>query len=139
MLTYYCPNCWMILRENEKTCSDCGYILKEFEKLTYEDKLLAALYHPLPERRMMAAQILGIRKCQRALPEFHKIIIGKETDYYFLRTVLLATAMINHPDRNVILQKATRHNSQLVANYAKMLLAQLSKQYPIDNWDRHTG
>jgi len=125
MLTYYCPNCWTIVTETEKICPICGYILEEFEKMEYEDKLLAALHHPVPERRIMAAQILGDLKSQRALPEFLKIFIGGEQDYFFLRSILLATVKVNHPVRMLILEEASRHPSTLVSKLANELIAQM--------------
>lgn len=139
MLTYYCPHCWTVIIENKNICPNCGYDISQFVESDYEDKLLAALHHSVPERKIMAAQILGIRKSQRALPEFMKIITSKETDYYFLRAVLLAVVKIDHPNREIILHKATQHSSKLVANFAKQLLEQLDQSLQPDVWDHHTG
>ncbi|NPV77704.1 MAG: HEAT repeat domain-containing protein [Anaerolineae bacterium] len=113
--------------------------MEEFKRLSYEDKLLVALNHPVPERRMMAAQILGNMRSQRALNEFLKIVTSGNTDYYFLRAVLLATAKINHPDRQLILQKASQHYSTLISNFAIELIEQLEENGSVDEWDRHTG
>lgn len=101
--------------------------------------MLAALHHSVPERKIMAAQILGIKESQRALPEFLQIITSGENDYYFLRAILLATIKINHPQREVILRKAAHHPSKLVSDLAEELLDQLSKNQPSDTWDQHTG
>jgi DNA-directed RNA polymerase subunit RPC12/RpoP len=139
MLTYYCPHCWQIVTEEQKTCPHCGYVLDKFKNYVYEDKLLAALHHSVPERRIMAAQILGIRECIQALPEFGRIIASDETNYFFLRAILLATSKIVHPEREAILLKATRHPSQLVSRLAKELLQGLHQDHIPDKWDRHTG
>lgn len=139
MLTFYCPHCWAIITEEQLTCPNCGYILNEFKKSDFEEKLLAALSHSVPERRIMAAQILGIRESQHALPEFLKIIISGETNYFFLRAVLLATAKIDHPEREVILHKATQHSSELISQLATELLDVLERGQQPDRWDRHTG
>jgi hypothetical protein len=109
------------------------------KKTDFEEKLLAALSHSVPERRIMAAQILGIRESQHALPEFLKIITSSETNYFFLRAVLLAAAKINQPEREVIFQKATQHQSELVAQLARELLDVLERGQQPDRWDRHTG
>jgi hypothetical protein len=127
MLTYFCPKCWKMIKESEQTCLNCGYVLEEFQKTLYEDKLLAALHHPVPEHRIMAAQILGNRQSHQALPEFLKIVVSGETDYFFLRAVLLAAAKIDHPNRYIILQKACLNPSKLVSDLAKELLAQVTK------------
>jgi HEAT repeat protein len=139
MLTYYCPNCWTIVEEDQQVCPNCGFVLDQFEKQTFEDKLLAALHHTVPERRIMAAQILGNRGSQRAVPEFRKIIEGDEEDYFFLRAVLLAVSKIDHPDRDGILQTAVHHTSDLIRHLTEELIAQRKQNNPSDRWDRHTG
>ena len=139
MLTYYCPKCWSVVDKSGQACPHCGYILENFDDLTYEDKLLAALHHSIPERRIMAAQILGNLKSQRALPEFLKIILAGEEDYFFLRSILLATARISHPGRMKILKEASRHSSTSVSNLADELIAQIAADGLIGENDRHTG
>lgn len=87
----------------------------------------------------MAAQILGNRGSQRAIPEFRKIIESDEEGYFLLRAVLLAVSKINHPDRELILQKASQHKSELVRNVANELIHHLHHNDPADRWDHHTG
>ncbi len=139
MLTYYCPQCWTIITKEEKFCPNCGYEVRLFLESDYEEKLLAALHHTVPERRIMAAQILGIRKSQRALSEFQKIVESGETDYYFLRAVLLAVMKIDHPNCEVILRKALHNRSTLVSELAQELLENLAQNHPSQLWDHHTG
>ncbi len=139
MLTYYCPNCWTIVRETDKVCPNCSYKLTEFDGLSFEDKLLAALHHAVPERQIMAAQILGNIHSQQALPEFQKIIEAGEENYFLLRAVLSATAKINHPNRIMILQKAISNPSKLVSDLANQLLLHISENKNMDEWDRNTG
>lgn len=140
MLTFYCPKCWEVVEETDQRCPHCGADLSEFNQLAFEDKLLAALHHSVPERRIMAAQILGNIGSWRALPEFFDLVARQEEmDYFFMRAVLLAAAKIDHPDRERILQKAAEHPSELIANLARELIEQLSSQKELGKWDRHTG
>jgi len=125
MLTYYCPNCWKELKGNEKICPFCGAELQNFSEIEFEEKLLSALYHPVSERRNIAAQVLGNRKCIKAIPEFLKIIKSGKQDFYFLKEVLLAVAKINHPLRDDILRIGSEHPSELVSKYAKELIRNL--------------
>jgi len=87
----------------------------------------------------MAAQVLGMRESQKAIPEFRKILSGDDTDYYFLRAVLYAVARIEHPQREMILKQACRHPSRLVSSLAKELLNRTSSNQPAVKWDRNTG
>jgi HEAT repeat protein len=135
MVTYYCPHCWTILDENDQVCPKCGYVIKDYQELSYEDKLLNALHHPVPERRIIAAQVLGILKSQRALIEFLKILESEEEDYFILRSILLAAAKINHPNRIILLHKASQHPSALVRRLAGGILDQLSSGQAESNQD----
>lgn len=139
MLTYYCPHCWAIIAEDAAVCPHCGYPLEAFDALAYEDKLLAALHHTIPERRIMAAQILGNRKSLRALSEFEQIIASGETNYFLMRAVLLAVAKSASPDRRRLLEMAARSPSALVAALAKELLTRLDQNPAFDAWDRCPG
>lgn len=87
----------------------------------------------------MAAQILGNLKSQRALAEFEKIINSGESDYFFLRAILMATAKIDHPTRDAILNIASHHISTLVSDLAKSLIARIARGENIQEWDQNTG
>lgn len=139
MLTFYCPNCWQIIHESEKTCPDCGYSLETFSHQDYKEKLLVALHHTIPERRIIAAHILGNLKIQDAVPEFKKILEEEREDYYFLRAILTALAKIEHPERIEIIEKAAHHSSGLVSSFAKMILKKINRNEGIDDWDHFTG
>jgi len=139
MITYYCPHCWAELEAKQSTCPVCGYVVEEFNSLSFEDKLIAALHHVVPERRIMAAQILGNIHSQRAISEFERILESGEDNYYLLRAVLLGLVKIDHPKRKLLLEKAREHPSVLVADLARELLDDLSNQQSPDRWDKHTG
>jgi len=126
MATYYCPNCWKIIEQNQNTCPDCGFVLEEFSKLSYEEKLQSSLSHPVPERRIIAAQILGELKSKDAFEQFKKIVYSNNPDYYFMKVILKAVAGFNHPDCLKILKKATRNPSILVSTFAQELIDELT-------------
>ena len=139
MVTYFCPKCWNEIDKSSEKCPHCGYHLEGFSHSDYEEKLLEALHHTIPERRIMAAQVLGNRGSLKAIPEFDKLVNDDETNFFFLRAVLLATFKINHPARVVILERAAHHPSALVANLARELLEKLDSGVQLDTWDRNTA
>ncbi len=59
------------------------------------------------------------------MPEFLKIIKSEEQDFFFLKEVLLAATIINHPLRIEILRLGLEHPSELVSKYAKELIINL--------------
>ncbi len=129
----------MQVSKTEKVCPGCGYDLSDFHDIPFEEKLLDSLNHAVPERRIIAAQALGNMHSVKALAEFKKIVESEEVNYFFLRAVLLATAKIDHPDRIVILKKASQKPSSLVSKLANDLLLMISEDRDIDKWDKNAG
>lgn len=121
MLTYFCPGCWKKIPEHEKKCPACGYDLREFEQLSYEQKLLLSLRHPIRENQLIAVRILGQLGTPDALPEFQRLLEA-ETDYYLLREVLIGLMNIHHPRSRELLQSAMQHRSRLVSRFAQEVL-----------------
>lgn len=135
MLTFFCPNCWNTLAEGAAQCPHCAFNLREAAHRSYDERLIAALRHRVPEYRVTAAQILGRRGCAAALPEF-RCILETEHDIYLLRAVLRALKNIEEPLSIELIQSATRHRSRLVASLAASLLTQMAAvQFPSTEWE----
>ncbi len=66
-LIQYCPNCWAENLLYVTACDRCGTALAETEPIFYDQKLMRALHHPIPETRAMAAMLLGQRRDLHAL------------------------------------------------------------------------
>lgn len=127
------------MTNDDRFCSRCGYQLDEFHQLEYEQKLLAALHHTVPERRIMAAQILGNLHSERAMDEFERIIKSCETDYYFMRVILLSVAKMDSSKKKKLLKIAASNPSTLIARFADRLLTMIDNGQDISEWDRFTG
>ena len=67
-LIRFCSNCWAENLIDATVCDRCGTSLAESEPICYDQKLMRALHHPVPETREMAAMVLGLRQDQHALP-----------------------------------------------------------------------
>lgn len=121
-LTYYCPSCWKEIPFEGDTCPHCGYDLLSYRALGYEDKLLLATRHPVPEYRYLAIQALGMLGSRRALPLFAEILREKEADVYLIYEVLQALSHIDDQRSRDLLKEATRHPLPLVQKRAIELL-----------------
>ena len=122
MLTYYCPSCWAEFHEDVQVCTHCGFEIGSFDGLEYEQKLLRAAFHPIPENRYMAVEALEMLKSRRALPVLAKILHEEKNDVYLLYQVLKALANIPDPRSEELLREATRHPFRLVRQRARQLL-----------------
>lgn len=122
MIHHFCLRCWAEIAEGDSSCPTCGYALQQYLELSYEEKLLLALQHPIRENRMMAIELLGRLGSRRALPEFEKML-QTESDFYLLREILYALAQIEDPQSQASLLNSTQHRSKLVRELASKLLA----------------
>jgi HEAT repeat protein len=113
-----------MVEEAVEACPACGHRPKSGDEESYEDKLLAALEHPVADVRMVAVEVLGQRRSQRAVPALCKLLADEETDFYLLRQVVKALASIGTPAALRSLGwAARRHPSRLVRDEAGTALA----------------
>jgi HEAT repeat protein len=78
-LVRFCPGCWAENLMDAAACEQCGAMLVPGQPVFYDQKLMRALAHPVPEIREMAARLLGQRRDRHALPVL-QARLGEETD-----------------------------------------------------------
>jgi HEAT repeat protein len=78
-LIQFCSNCWAENLIDATVCDQCGTSLADTEPIFYEQKLMRALHHPVPETRELAAILLGLRHDRHALPVLLSCLL-EETD-----------------------------------------------------------
>lgn len=120
-MTYFCPVCWKEMPAETTVCPSCGADLLTFSSQPMEDKLLAALNHPVPENRRLAIQVLGETKSERAVPAL-KAMLESEEDIYVLIDALKALAAIRTSQSLGLIQKAASHRFGPVRHLAAKLL-----------------
>ena len=120
-ITSYCPNCWKEVGERDEICAVCGGRLITHNSLSYEDKLLLALHHPLRQKRAVAVRILGRLRSEKALALFEKQLIESD-DVFDLCEAM--TALTNY-DRDVKVpwfRTMIAHPSPVVSRLGRRLL-----------------
>jgi HEAT repeats len=65
-MTWFCPSCFAELPGQAQWCSRCGAVASADRG--FEAALIGALRHPLHDRRLLAARILGARRVAAAVP-----------------------------------------------------------------------
>jgi len=78
-LIQFCSHCWAENLLDATRCERCATPLSETEPIFYDQKLMRALLHPVPETREMAAMLLGQRQDRHALPVLESRLL-EETD-----------------------------------------------------------
>lgn len=79
-MTWFCPSCFEEVAAGAERCPACGTRLDRDER-SYEDKLVAALSHPVRDRRIVAAELLGRIGARRAVPRLAELAEGEEDPY----------------------------------------------------------
>ena len=129
VLTWFCPECWKQIEFQDIKCPRCGHSLSRYDNLSYEEKLIAALRHPIRENRMLAIQLLGDLRSQAALPVFRSML-EKEQDFYVVREITRSLAKIGSAVSEDIIRTLEYHSSRLVRRIAKEIVVEEHRNMP---------
>jgi hypothetical protein len=91
--THYCWSCYSRADESVGRCRRCGGPIEAPSEADYADRLVWALDHPLAERRMVAARVLGERREARATDRLYRLARSRH-DPYLAATALRALVSI---------------------------------------------
>lgn len=87
--------------------------MSDYDSCSFEEKLIYALRHPVRENRMMAVQLLGEMKSEKAVTAFASIL-ESEKDFYVIREVINSLKKTGTPEGIRLIQKQGSHPSKLV-------------------------
>ncbi|MCK9295475.1 MAG: HEAT repeat domain-containing protein [Desulfobulbaceae bacterium] len=87
MKTCFCPFCWQEIEESATRCAQCKADITQAQKRNFEEKLLNALGHKLPDTVEMAVWILGELQSGKAIPPLTALL--KRTESYQLKCMIL--------------------------------------------------
>jgi hypothetical protein len=80
-LTYFCWSCYQPSNVASGRCPSCGGSLQPADGADYTARLVWALHHPLADRRLLAARLLGQRG-DRAAAEPLRRLVAEDPDPY---------------------------------------------------------
>src|SRR5712691_1098785 len=117
----FCQDCWTATEYGEARCPSCGADLTCETTHSYEEKVLLALTHPMPEHRISAIRLLANRRSERAIHIFADIL-SSDPDFDVAREVLQGAVAIGTASAWKLVEKATQHPFALVREHAQRLL-----------------
>lgn len=120
----FCTHCWAEIDDALNVCSNCGEDLNS-DPRTYEQKLVAALEHPLPEARVRICWLIGENKVQLAVPELMKIA-ECHPDLFVRRAALEALAVLRDPRAVPLLEAISKSDNRFLAAVARRSLGAIS-------------
>lgn len=127
MLTYYCWRCYGQNPHARGRCAHCGEESAPPEGVSFDERLLWALDHPLPERRLTAARTLGRRRLEAARPRLRELV--SDPDPYLAAAALEALVTIDGSEEHrALLDEARGGGSAPVRAAARRLLDEAERQ-----------
>jgi HEAT repeat protein len=107
----FCTRCWMEMHSDAAVCPHCGAKVDD-DPRAYDEKLKAALHHPLPHTRARICWLLGQRGGTAAIPNL--LLMLKDEDVYVRIAALRALGKIG--DRSVlpVLEEAANNSSLII-------------------------
>lgn len=96
-MTWFCLACFAELTGDFSRCPTCGADLDSIRDEEFERKLLRALDHRLPDRRVLAARSLSLRRCVAAVDRLISIVLHDD-DPYVVAAAVSALAAIGDPE-----------------------------------------
>ncbi|WP_339945551.1 HEAT repeat domain-containing protein [Thermodesulfovibrio sp.] len=118
MIHFFCPSCWRGIPDFVIICPYCQYDLKSYQSLSYEEKLIHALKHPVKEIRRTIIYIIGLKRLEKAVSELERMI-DEEEDPIILMEIANALRKIRSRKAKEVLDKMKSHKFPLIARYVE--------------------
>ena len=118
----FCTRCWSGMRTEDIVCPGCGARVDD-DPRSFEQKLIAALAHPLPETRSRICWLLGQKRAAWAIPHLLKML--GDADLFVRVAALRALGEIGDPSAESALQAASKDDKPLVRVVAQGALEQI--------------
>jgi hypothetical protein len=119
--TWFCPECFEEVGEGDSGCAACGAEVGEDQR-TYEQKLIAALRHRLPDRQVLAAKILGLLRSEKAVPHLGRLA-RQLRDPYLGAEAVVALGHIRTAAALAILEQVASRGPAVARKAARRALA----------------
>jgi HEAT repeat protein len=120
----FCTHCWAEINDALNVCPRCQQNLT-LDPRTYEQKLVAALEHPLPEARVRICWLIGENKIQLAVPDLMRIA-EDDPDLFVRRAALEALAILRDPRAAPLLEAMSKSNNRFLAAATRRSLGVIS-------------
>lgn len=99
----FCTECWHETDSSQPTCPCCGADFAVNQR-SYEEKLISALDHPLPEARVRACWLIGLNNIQSAAGKL--IALAENDEDLFVRRAAVQALGKIHAESAVPLLKS---------------------------------
>jgi hypothetical protein len=125
-VAWFCSTCLAQVVAAIDCCPRCGAdpAVPRTGRDDFERALVRALDHPLHDRRLVAARVLGLRRAVGAVPDLIRAVEAG-TDPYLAAEAVLALARIGDPAGLAAIRRAAENAPVIARAAAREILARL--------------
>ncbi len=123
-MVFFCQHCFKEIPQDATLCPFCGAYIKSYDARSFEDKLIHALKHPLPETVSISIIVLGKIRSTKAIKPLKKLF-STTSDPYMQKEILDALFAIGGKDAEEFLKKMLSHENVIVRKEAEMLVKKM--------------
>lgn len=116
----FCTHCFAEIDSEDRCCLSCGADLGE-DARSYEDKLIAALVHPLPEARARICWLIGGNRIYSAVPQLMHAA-KHDPDLFVQKSAIESLAVLKDPRSYSLLHEISEGGNRLLQQVAKKIL-----------------
>jgi HEAT repeat protein len=109
--------CWAEVDARMDKCPYCGAD-QSTDQRSYEDKIAAALEHPLPQARARVCWLIGENRLRTALPRLIEMAEG-DPDIYVQKAAVEALGALRDPRSDELLRAISTSENRFLAKAAK--------------------
>lgn len=120
---YWCHYCYAVNPRAAGSCIRCGQPVEGPPGRSFDDQLVWALGHPDGDRAVLAAQTLGVRRVQSALPALRRVVAEDRDPYLAVAALRSAIAIAGRDELRGWLEQLTQTDSFMVRGEAQRALA----------------
>lgn len=119
---HWCYFCYAVNRHSSGPCARCGRPVEGPPGLSFDDRLVWALGHPDGDRAVLAAQTLGTRRIQSALPALRRAVEEDRDPYLAVAALRSAIAIAGRDELRGWLEQLAQSESFMVREVAQRAL-----------------
>ena len=121
----YCTHCWREVKSETESCPGCGVDLT-LDRRTYEEKLMGALAHPLPEARARICWLIGENHIRQGVPVLMRLATD-DPDLFVRKAALESLGALRDSESAPFLRKVSKSENRFLSSVASKSLRAIDK------------
>jgi len=109
----FCTRCWAEINDRDDRCPLCGAD-QASDLRTYDQKIVDALRHPLPQARARICWLIGENRIQGAVPRLMEIV-ENDPDIYVQKAAVEALGTVGDRDAENLLRSISESKNRFLA------------------------